>query len=196
MKRSLLLLLAVSFIGLMRNFCTAATVYEEAVDGDFSGDLMTPTSVTLQLGPNTIIGQMGDNGNTGATDGSDADYFTFTIAPGQELTFISIDSYSSPGDPGLSFIGLTNDTQFIDQIGTGLLGSSLFNASVPADLLNVLAFGPLGPGDYSIWLQETVDTTVDYQFTFTLIPEPGAPMMITLAGAGLIVRRRRTRRWR
>ncbi len=186
--------LATSFATLLlAGAANAAVIYQESVDGDLSGAFASPAAVTLSSGVNSIVGQFGNNGGTGATDGTDADYFTFSVTAGQLVNAINIASYTfSPGDPGSSFMGFRAATSFNGQGGGDIDGQSLFNAS-SGNVISGLASGgmTLGPGDYSIWMQETSDNVVDYQIDINVIPEPSSGALIILGGCGLFLRRSR-----
>ncbi len=161
----------------------AATIYDEGVSGDLSGAFGAPDSIgPLAVGGNEVIGQIGANGNTGATNGSDADYFTFTVGVGQSVDAINVLSFLfAPTDPGGSFFGYIADTSFAGQAGGDIAGFALFNAA-SGDILGALAGGPLGPGDYAFWLQETAATSVDYTVSFVVsaVPLP-APLILMLS---------------
>ncbi len=172
--------------------CLAITVYDESALGDLSGVFGSPTAIATSAGANTIIGQVGNNGNTGATDGTDADYFTFEVPPAASVTSISVDSYTfSPSNPGRSFAAFTVGNAFTGQGGGDIDGSTLFNAGT------VGLFGsamPLGPGTYSIWIQETTSTMVDYQLTINQtvpVPEPAGAMLLLGGIATAALRRRK-----
>ena len=51
---------------------------------------------------------------------------------------------------------------------------------------------PLGPGDYTVWFQET-SALVPYQIEYvvTAIPEPGTAMLGVVFGIAAVLRRRR-----
>ena len=68
-------------------------------------------------GADTIIAQMGNNGNTGATLSSrDADYFTVTIGPEHAIVSITVDTFTfSPNNPGVSFAAFVAATAFAGQ---------------------------------------------------------------------------------
>lgn len=168
-----------------------AVVYSEAASGDLSGAFGSPTAVVLSNGANTISGSIGNNGGSGATNGSDADYFTFNVAAGSAISAITIDAYAfSPNDPGVSFLGYTEDSAFFGQTGGDIAGSAFIEAS-SGDILPGLAGGPLGPGSYSFWLQETSANVVDYQLTITQVPEPGSVALFSIAALGFVLHRRR-----
>ena len=168
----------------------AVTIFDEAVDTDLSGDLSAPTVLNLGLGENTISGSIGLSGGTGATDGTDADYFTFTIAPGIELTSITVDNYTG-NDGGISFLGFVADSSFGGQTGDDIDGSVLFGASSGEIISDLTGSTSLGAGDYSFWLQETADVTPGYSLTFTTVPEPSTSLLLGGALCLLGVRRKR-----
>ena len=177
-------------------------IFDEAVDGDLSDLGTAPTPVTLLLGLNTIVGSFGDanvGGGSGATDGSDADYFTFTLSPSQIVTAIST---TREGPDGPSFLGQANASTI-----TGVSGSSQGNLDAGSlfdngPLVNDAVGGglgipavniPLSPGPQTFLLQETARGAFDYSITFTVstIPEPSnATLMGGLALCGFLRRRR------
>ncbi len=74
----------------------AAAVYDEAVDGDLSGNRLEPTS----------LGQLA-NGLTsvlGTTTAGDLDYLTFTVPVGATLTAITLADYVSTNELGFMAI--------------------------------------------------------------------------------------------
>lgn len=189
------ILFALCLIPAFSSFASADIVWDESVSGDLSGDFSMPDSVAFLLGSNTIIGSTGENGNTGATDGSDADYFTFSISAGQQLTAINVDSFMfAPNDPGVSFMAYVAGTSFTGQDFGDIDGSAFFLEGSGNILPTLTGGGPLGEGDYSIWIQETADTIVDYQFTFEVssaVPEPTGAVVLALMGISCAVRRKR-----
>lgn len=165
----------------------AAIVYDEGTDGDLSGVFSTPTLLTLNPGANTIIGNIGQNGNTGATDQSDADYFGFNIAPNFELTSIFVDDYSTAPPNTQSLIAYTSGTSFSGQQSSDIEFLALF--SLNEELINVITNGTgfLAAGEYAFWIQETASGITDYELTFNITPVPlpaavwlFAPALITL----------------
>ncbi len=189
------ILLALCMIPAFASLASADTVWDESIDGDLSGDFSAPDPLVFLTGSNTIIGSTGANGNTGATNGSDADYLTFSLGAGQQLTALTIDSYTFTGaDPGVSFLGYVAGTAFTGQDFPDIDGSAVFAAGF-GDVLGQ-GIGQLGPGNYSFWLQETSDSIVDYQFTFQVsgpgaIPEPSGAFLLTIVALGYVSRRNR-----
>ncbi|MEM1221764.1 MAG: hypothetical protein AAGH40_03305 [Verrucomicrobiota bacterium] len=171
---------------------------DESIGGDLSGAFASPDPFTLDLGNNTLIGQIGANGNTGATDGSDADYIFFTVEAGQELFSIVVDTYNTSGSSGSgSFFGYTEASSFTGQ-GIGDIDGSTIFSSTSGNLLPALQSGsttPLPSGAYSFWLQETASVIVDYQITFATqaVPESSAAALLAgiIASATLLPRRLR-----
>ncbi len=182
---------------------TAAVVYDESTDGDLSDSGLSPTPLDFTLGANEVIGTSG--GDQGAAF---RDYLTFTVQPGQLLTAIEV----LPGTTSLgnvSFIGIEagNQVTVAPDAGSaaGLLGWWHFSPDdIGTDILDdmsIPAFGssgfdtPLGPGAYSVWIQDGNPGTSTYRFGFTLaeaqVPEPGTwALMLTGLGLGWQLRRR------
>lgn len=192
----------------------SATDYKEftvptlptGLDPELSGDGNAPTSILFTTGDNLIEGIMGRPGGVGAVD---ADIWTFTIAAGYYLTGINLVSYSSD-TPGTinSFMAIDdaatiNTSDPSQHLSNGLWTEQFdgFGNSVPTDLLAILdagpAFGgtgfdgPLGPGTYTFWVQET-SAQIQYciDFVVTPVPEPSSALLLVLTGM-LAVRRRR-----
>jgi hypothetical protein len=171
-----------------------AVIYNESVNRDLSGLFGSPTPLNLTTGANTIIARMGNNGNFGATNGSDADYLTVTSDSGASLVSITVDSYSfGPNNPGVSFAGYVAAAEFAGQAAQDIGGSMLFNAS-SGNILDNFTGGPspLGAGTYSFWFQETSSNLVDYQLTLNLVPEPSTTLL-GIFGASLFLANRRRR---
>ena len=187
------LLLVSSALSLLALSAQGQVIHDEGLDGDLSGDFTMPDALVVADGANTIVGQIGNNGDTGATNGQDADYLSITLGAGESITAITVDSFTfDPTDPGMSFLGYVAGAAFTGQEAGDIDGNVLFSAG-SGDILPGLAGGPLGEGTWSFWLQETADTVVDYELTFTVVPEPSAPMMLVFGAAGLLAVRRRLR---
>ncbi|MCB1841320.1 MAG: hypothetical protein KDI09_00010 [Halioglobus sp.] len=181
---------AISTIAVIFTGATASAgiIYDESVSGDLSGSFTAPTFISLGVGANTVVGQMGPNGNTGAIGGNDADYFRFTLGSGETLDSISVDAYTfAPTDPGVSFFGYVMNVVFAGQGIADIDGFVLFNGA-SGDILDDIAGGSLGAGDYAFWIQETSANTVNYQLTFNTsrasdVPAPAVPLLL---GIGLL----------
>lgn len=177
-------------------FCLSASAItvDESFLSDLSGNFSNPAAFTLDIGSNSLIGQIGNNGDTGATNGQDADYITFTVPAGTELTSINVDSYLLVGSTGGSFFGYVAGTSFGGQGGGDIDGNVIFNAGSGEILDNLGVAGTLAAGDYSFWLQETGNVTVDYSLNFSVsaVPEPSVYALLigSLAFACVIIRRR------
>jgi hypothetical protein len=69
MKRTILLGASGAFFSvIVPSF--GAVIHNESINGDLSGILTSPTVLALTPSTNTLIAQMGNNGNSGATNGS------------------------------------------------------------------------------------------------------------------------------
>ena len=190
---------AVGALALGSVSAVAATGYNETSSGDLSNLNTSPTAVTFGVGSNII------SGSTGSTAGViDRDYFTFTIAPDQQLTAIMVlDGTTSiagrdPQNP-LSFIGLEAGGSVTDPgapVVGDLLGYTHYGPSlVGSDILDNIGAGagaqgfsgPLGAGTYSVWIQEANAGTANYVFDFLVasVPESSTWAMM-LCGFGLI----------
>ena len=77
----------------------AVTIWDEGTDGDLSTDPAAPTSVTVAIGTNSVIGS-----TVGSEAGPDRDIFTFTVPDGAALTQLLLTSFVSDDD--LAFLAL------------------------------------------------------------------------------------------
>jgi hypothetical protein len=197
LMRVLLLFLAVS----LANSATAA-VWDEASNGDISGDRAAPTTAAVALGDNVVKGATGRN---------DLDYLTITVPDGLTLDSIVLDDYTSLDQKG--FMALQAGSVFTEPPGASevkvenLLGYVLFGSGDAAkghDLLPVMAAAdgvigfttPLPAGPYTFWIQQTGLATT-YAMNFRVTPEPSALVLASVAGvaicgARLLRRGRRT----
>ena len=148
-------------------------VYNEAVDGDLSGDNNATTAVTLAPGDNRVI-----SSQQGSVD--QANFFTFQVPAGYEFSQLIVDSYE--GADAIGFIGL-DEGNVISGVPTSnapsrlIGGLSYGTANVGSDILPEMGdannpaagfvdgFGftaPLASGEYTIWLNQTggLSTTV------------------------------------
>jgi len=150
-----------------------AAGYSEKKLGDLSNSGATPTIVKLKLGDNVISGKYGvKNGVT------DRDYFTIKIPLGRQLSGITLEPETKVGI-NVSFIGIQKGKQVtVPPIGGSpedLLGWAHYGtADEGTDILPAIGQGdgakgfvpPLGPGNYSFWVQETATCDCQYRFTF------------------------------
>lgn len=170
-----------------------AAGYREDVSGDLSNDRLAPSSIALVGGDNRIAGTviLGDR-----------DYFTVQVPSGLALSSILLEQYDSSN--GRAFLGVQSGTFTVDPdlaAPSDLLGYTHFGLDnlIGEDLLDNLGAGlgaigfapPLGPGDYSFWVNQTEPSLTGYQFNFVLVPEPGSAMPFGAAGLTLCARRRR-----
>ena len=160
----------------------AATVWNEAVNGDLSNNPGAPTPLVFAIGANTVIGTTG-NANAG-----ERDYITFTILPGQTLTAINLNLWV-PNN--LGFLAINEGaTSYIPSIATDanfLSGIHVASANVGTNLLidfatnnvttNALPAPLLEAGTYSFLIQQTSILTEQYSLDFVIdAPVPaGAP---------------------
>ena len=179
---------------------TAAIAWDESISGDLADVGTAATPVTFTVGSNIVQGASGHD-QTGAID---RDYFTFTLAPDEYLSAITI----LPGTQtlGKSFLGLQSGSQvtlpFFPADATGLLGWVHYNSThIGTDVLDDMSVSnlatpggasgfstPLGPGTYAVWLQEiSPGGAVPYALDFAVgqVPEPSTWAMM-LAGFGLL----------
>lgn len=153
--------------------------YDEAVDGDLSGDASAPTALDFTVGTNTISGQV-----TSSTPADTRDFITFTIGHRHELRALRLASYrdlpgGAPGNRGFHAIN-TGATSFVPSAATAasfLGGDHVDPVADGTDLLPALADGmpagtgftlPLGPGTYSYVIQQTGPQVTSYRIEFEI----------------------------
>ena len=176
-------------------------VHDEAVMGDLSDSGPTPTPLgVFGVGVSTIQGTLGPSaGGSGASNGSsDADIFTFNIAPGQ---FVSSISTTRSGPGSISFVGQSNSSSIATFSSNATLGAALNTGSTFGNgFLSTPTLGgglatTLPAGAQTFILQETGAGPVDYSISFTVasaIPEPSSAALLGgLTMVGFIRRRRR-----
>jgi hypothetical protein len=173
----------------------AGIIYDEAIDGDFSGDGLVPTSLDFGPGSNLI------SGTTGRDEiGVDRDYFTFTVEPGYAFVAL-IELAGTTVVRNVAFIAIQAGPQVTVPVSpndaSGLLGWSHFQpVTADIDLLPDMGVSgggstgflpPLPAGEYAIWIQETATGTSSYAFDFQIVPvpEPALALCVLLGLAAL-----------
>ncbi len=154
------------------NFQVSQAVYDEAVDGDLSGDWEMPTPITLAVGSNLV---------SAISVAGDLEYFTTAVPFGHQLKAVYLTAYASTDDT--AFIAVQKGTNFTEPpTGTNvanLLGYTHFGPSlahVGTDILDDIAAGngaigftpPLGAGAYTFWSQQTGPAETNYTFNFVV----------------------------
>ncbi|MBL9135982.1 MAG: hypothetical protein JNK85_08950 [Verrucomicrobiales bacterium] len=181
----------------------AAISYDEGLSGDLSGSGLAPTSISLSLGSNQVLGDTGRNVN-GAVD---RDYLTFVVPTGTALKSLWVlPGTTSGGARGLAFLALEEGPQVTlptsPASAAGLLGWEHYGPDdIGEDILDNMGVSgagatgfvpPLPEGTYSVWIQELSTGTFPYAFDFELKAVPEAKNGVLLGGmlAGLIAFRR------
>jgi len=170
---------------------TAATIWDESIDGDLSGDQLAPTVLVVGVGANSI---------TGVTQTGDVDFFTFTVPDGANLAQVILTSFDSADD--LAFLAIQSGPVITDTASAAaLLGwvhasATFVGTNVLDDMANgagALGFTtPLGPGTYTVWMQQTGADPVAYGLDLVLrVPEPSMALLFAFGIAALGFGRRR-----
>ena len=175
---------------------SAQVIWDEAVQGDLSGDRFNPTSLNLNSGINGVL----------ATSGvTDIEYVHFHMSAGMRLDAIVPISYA--GQDGVAFIGVQAGNVFTEPpSGTNvgnLLGWALWGPGMGNMNTNILPAigtgagaqgftGPLTGSDYTFWIQNTGDVmTYRLDFNTSVVPEPFTIAGLLLGGLALVRKRRR-----
>lgn len=194
----------VVLVEMMMATASAATVWNESVDGDLSTDPNAPTPVSFNLGSNVISGSIIGPGDA-------RDYIKFTIPAGLALAELRQLQYVTLPDGGAGNRGfhaiIAGNTSFVpdaNNIGNFLGGNHVDPLPVGTDMLPALAAAtlggtgfsmPLGPGTYTYHIQQTSPILTGYSLDFGLVPEPPTAAIfatgLMVFGAAAWLRRRR-----
>ena len=185
------------------------TLWNSTVNGPLSTSGLTPTPLgPLTLGDNDVFATTGSS----ATGVIDQNYFVVTVPVGFALGSITELPGTVVGGTA-SFIGVEAGSQVTvgsnPTTAAGLLGFTLYTtAEINTNILPLMGIPdngssgftpPLGPGQYSFWIQEGAAGTFPYGFDLGLVstasvPEPGT-LTTSLIGLALLIpvllRRRR-----
>jgi hypothetical protein len=189
---------------------TAATVWDETVDGDLSSNPLAATSVAVAPNFNDVLGSAGAALVPGAptfdpTTGApnfDMDFLTFKVPTGyilKSLVPVSI-VFANAGDTE-AFIGLGGGTQITAGINfpypTGALGLlgwlHVATGDVGTDILPAMGVSgdgatgfspPLPAGDYTLWIQDDMPVGYDLRIEIAAVPENSTWVMLLVGFAG------------
>jgi hypothetical protein len=183
---------------------SAAVIWDESINGALSNNPLAPTALTFAVGPNDVIGQAGNTPLSGALAPFGQDFFTFTVPTGYELsslTAATVDLFT-PGDK-VAFIAIQSGPQITHDVSppsfggsaAGLLGwRHVAPGDQGANILPAMGVagdgatgftGPLGAGQYSVWVQDTVPFNYDFRFNISTVPESSTWAMMLLGFVGL-----------
>jgi hypothetical protein len=186
------------------------TLWNSEDNGPLSTSGLAPTALgPMTLGSNDVFATTGSNATTGVVQ---LNYFVVTVPVGFALGSITELPGTQVGG-ALSFIGMEAGPQVTVSpdatTAAGLLGWAHYGpADINTNILPEMAIPaegssgfttPLGPGQYSFWIQEL--STGSFPFGFDLglvsassVPEPGT-LTISLIGLAILspvlLRRRR-----
>jgi hypothetical protein len=177
------------------------TLWNSAVDGPPSNSGLDPTALgPMTLGSNEIFGTVG----TSPTGVGEPNYFVVTVPTGFALGSITVLPGTEVGG-SVSFIGMEAGPEVTvspnASSAAGLLGWWHYGPSdINTNMLPLMSIpddgssgftAPLGPGQYSIWIQELSTGPFPYGFDLGLVstasvPEPGT-LTISLIGLAILV---------
>jgi hypothetical protein len=164
---------AVAICFLVAVHSPAATIWNEATQGDLSGNMSTPTSLMLSAGNNDLFA---------TTQGGDLEFVTVTVPAGSTMTGLFLRSYQSFDQT--AFMAVQRGTTFTESPFApniaNLLGYSHFGGSgIGFNLLPGLGTAqgaqgftpPLQADSYTFWLQQLGGST-NYHLDFVVSAPP------------------------
>ena len=188
----------------------AATIWDEAINGDLSNAQATPTPVTLGAGTNSVFGTLRTSASTDFQD-----WIAVTVPAGLQLTqyvhvaYASTDNQGFTGfQAGSSFVGSTNSpgsyngyAHYGPLATNGSINSGAPTSTIGVDLLTFMKneagvtgyTAPLQAGTYTFLVQQTGAAATSYQFNFNVapVPEPATAGVLSLIATMLVSSRRR-----
>ena len=182
----LLTLAVAAAVGVAQSAAATTVWNENGPEGDLSNSRAAPTLLSVSVGTNSI---------TCAVTAGERDYFRIVVPDGASLAQIVLAAY---GTNNLGFFGIEKGTQIsVDpgaataapRLGYVHTGVRLLGTNILDDMGNGLgAMGftpPLGPGDYSFWMQQANAVLTTYTFDLVIVPEPSAAALVCAGLVGL-----------
>jgi hypothetical protein len=161
-------------------------VYDEEIDGDLTGQGTPLHTFTFDVGLNTISGRV----RVSSSD-FDPDSFAFVVPAGLEVSAASVALSDEWGD------WVRNTWRLSAGSANFLGGTSREELIVNSPGLTTFTTTPLAAGTYNVSdrlgaQNDNVGEShaANYVFSFTVVPEPAAVALFTLAAAPLLWRRR------
>ena len=180
-----------------------AAIHEDDFGGDFASDPSAPTNIgSLEVGVTTVEGVV----ITQDVFTADADIFTFTIDSGHQLDSLKLLYFEGEENHFIGFDEGNTSTDPNSGSGADLLIAHRVNQDdSDLELLPLTTaeqfFGgsgapsPVGPGDYTVWLQENdpggYAWGVDLRVVVAAVPEPSSLLALSAVACGVICRRRK-----
>jgi hypothetical protein len=145
-------------------------------------------------------------GGTVSSPAIDRDFWTFTVPVNHQLSSITLVAFSNSDNrsffavaSGSSLSAINNADlllggTFVGDVAGRLVGDNLLDdLAARVHIGGTPRFsGPLGPGAYTFWSQETQGTvTYNYQFNITAVPEPSSIALVACAVGSILFRRKR-----
>ena len=183
-------------------YASAVPLYDEAVNGDLSGNHLAPTPIIVSNGINEVWGVTGKPSSTAPA--ADRDYLTFNVPAGQMVVAIAVLQEKTGIAGNLYFLGVQDSTEITVAptafSSAGLIGFTHFkfdSGNIISDLGLPNGATTLGAGSYSFWIQETGAVNSEYGLAIQLadVPEMGPGLMTSVGAIGcmLVAARRRAK---